>query len=265
MKIISTRKLRRFLTNLRTKCIKSMPDSALRRVLLRKYINELRSIVVIVGQNCTLKCRHCANFSPYLANILPFYDYQEIISDIECLTNECKISHLQLQGGEFFLHPNHLDILEAIIKNNRIFNITIVTNATIIPKVEVLEKIRDSKKITVRMSNYGNVNNTLIEKLESKLKEYSINYFIHKYILGTSQWAKCGDRNMKKMKESLMQKFFDQCVFADYCLTMENGFITRCSRATIAHLVQNFNLAKNDGLLLKNRITLGGGGNICVI
>ena len=50
---------------------------------------------------------------------------------------------------------------------------------------------------------------------------------------------------------------------------MENGFISKCSRAVVAHLVQGFALGKNDGILVRQNaqrifsaynVANGGGG-----
>lgn len=56
----------------RKKLIQLLPESSYKDKLLIQYVNTINNIVVIVGQNCTLKCRNCANFSPYLAKQLPF-------------------------------------------------------------------------------------------------------------------------------------------------------------------------------------------------
>lgn len=248
MKFIT--KMKKSLAKKLRKLIYKLPESRFKDDLLKKYCNVMSSIVLIVGQNCTLKCKNCANFSPYLANKLPFYNAEEIIADLHAITNEAKLEHLQVQGGEFFLHPQSEQILDSIISNDRILNVTIATNATIIPKDSILQKIKDSKKIMIRMSNYGLVNEKTAKRLESKLKELEIPNMIYNFALNTSFWAKCGEPNMKKLSTKEMLYYFNQCFFGKYCLTMENGFITRCSRATIAHLVQGFNLNKNDGLFL---------------
>lgn len=231
--------------------IKILPHSKLKDRLLRTYINELRSIVVITGQNCTLKCKNCANFSPYLAKTIPFYPYEEICQDIQAITEQCQILHLQLQGGEFFLHPNAMQILEYVANNPRIHRVTIATNATIIPKDSLLELIKQSGKIIVRLSDYGVANNKSLQKLESALIAYNIHHFIHRYAHNDSQWIDCGDKNLKRLKERVVQKIFKECIFARECLSMENGFISRCSRAVIAHIIQGFALSVNDGILVR--------------
>ncbi|WP_334083694.1 radical SAM protein [Helicobacter typhlonius] len=256
----------------RKKLIQLLPESSYKDKLLIQYVNTINNIVVIVGQNCTLKCRNCANFSPYLAKQLPFYPYEEIIADIQALITESRIAYLQFQGGEFFLHPHCKDILEFVAKQDRIRYVCVATNATIIPKDPVL-KLLQHKKFFVRVSDYGEVNAKSAEKLEEMLDKYGVAVIRRNVYRGEGLWSKCGDKYMKRLPEEYMQKVFDSCTFAKECLTMENGFITRCSRATISHIVQNFSLCALDGIHVRpnaQRIfdTLtrfgGGGGGCCL-
>ncbi|TLD82015.1 radical SAM protein [Helicobacter sp. MIT 05-5293] len=219
--------------------------------LSRAYLNELSNLVLITGQNCSLKCKNCANFSPYLAKTMPFYPYEEICQDLQAITEECRILHLGIQGGEFFLHPNALQILEYIANNPRIQQVTIATNATIIPKDSLLAIIKQSNKIAVRLSDYGEVNYKSAQKLESVLIAHDISHYTHRYAHGDSQWRDCGGKELTRLKDKVVQKIFEECIFGKYCLSMENGFISRCSRGVIAHLVQGFSLGANDGILVR--------------
>ena len=242
-----------------------------------KYFNTLENLVVISGQNCSLKCKNCANFSPYLAKMMPFYPYEEICADIEEITKHTQIKNMQLQGGEFFLHPNATQILEYVAGNPRIHRITIATNATIVPKDSILSLIKESGKIRLRLSNYGEANHKSAQKLESTLTQWKIPYWLHCYASGNGNWVDCGGKSVKRLKESVVQKIFKECIFGQGggCLTMENGFISKCSRAVVAHLVQGFALGKNDGILVRqnaqrifsayNVANGGGGGRIARI
>ena len=130
--------VKRLCSKLARVAIAKLPDSTYKDSLMKRYVNVISNIVVIVGQNCTLKCKDCANFSPYLSKILPFYPTQEIIADMQELIKEAQIAYLQFQGGEFFYHPDAREILAFAVRSPRIHSICIATNATIIPKDSVL-------------------------------------------------------------------------------------------------------------------------------
>lgn len=227
-----------------------LPDSAYKEALMKRYVNVISNIVVIVGQNCTLKCKDCANFSPYLSQILPFYPAQEIIDDMQELIKEAQIAYLQFQGGEFFYHPDAQEILAFALASPRIHSICIATNATIIPKDSMLELLANPKVI-VRISNYGDVNAKSATKLESILQARGVAVILRNTYRGAGLWSKCGDKDTKRLSQKSMQKVFASCTFAKECLTMENGFITRCSRGTIAHLMQGFRLSGGDGVVVR--------------
>ncbi len=232
-------------------CIQMLPESRLKDKLLKAHVYLLRNLVVITGQNCSLKCKNCANFSPYLAKTIPFYPHEEICQDLQAITDECQILRLQLQGGEFFLHPNALQILEYIANNPRIHQVTIATNATIVPKDSLLAIIKQSGKISIRLSDYGAVNHKSAQRLESILVAHAISHFTHHYVHSDSQWRDCGGKDVKRLKDDVVQKIFDACLFGRNCLTMENGLISRCSRGVVAHIAQGFSLGVHDGILVR--------------
>ena len=232
-------------------CIQMLPESRLKDKLLKAHVHLLRNIVVITGQNCSLKCKNCANFSPYLAKTIPFYPHEEICQDLQAITNECQILRLQLQGGEFFLHPNALQILEYIANNPRIHQVTIATNATIVPKDSLLAIIKQSGKISIRLSDYGEANHKSAQRLESTLAAHEIPHFTHHYVHSDNQWRDCGGRDMERLQDDAVQKIFETCLFGRNCLTMENGLISRCSRGVVAHIAQGFHLGAHDGILIR--------------
>ena len=224
----------------------------------RNYINNkfcnhtIDRIVLITGQNCNLKCKECANFSPYLRTILPFYSSKNIINDLKILTKNIEFKELQIQGGEFFIHPEQYKILQYISRNKKIKNIMIATNGMIIPHKRILDLIKDNKNIYIRISNYGDINNTQSLKLKEKLDKYGIKNFMHLFANGNSYWQYCGDINMERLSYEEMMRSYNTCVFAKYCLTLENGFVSICSRATIAHIVQNFEFSDKCGIYIRD-------------
>ena len=241
---------KRLYSKLARVAIAKLPESTYKEALMKRYVNVISNIVVIVGQNCTLKCQDCANFSPYLSKILPFYPAQEIIADMQELIKEAQIAYLQFQGGEFFYHPDAREILAFAVQSPRIHSICIATNATIIPKDSMLELLA-SPKVIVRISNYGQVNAKTATKLEEVLQARGIAVILRNTYRGAGLWSKCGDKDTKQLPSKAMQKVFDSCTFAKECLTMENGFITRCSRGTIAHIMQGFRLGGGDGVVVR--------------
>lgn len=206
---------------------------------------EMPNLVVITGQKCTLKCKNCANFSPYHSSDVDFYNIDLIINDLNNILKKIKcIWHLQLQGGDFFLHKDAEKLLAYVSNQEKILNCTIATNCILIPKPNLIKQLQN-KKFIVRLSHYGTANEKNKNKLIEILRQNGIAYKIHMYANGNGFWSDCGGINTPKhtLEETLDN--YSKCIFK-CCLTLENGIISRCSRSTIAHRLQPYKIKRKD-------------------
>ena len=97
----------------------------------------------VITTYCNLKCQNCCNLMPYYKE--PFhYDIGHIKENLKKLSNIDKINNIQILGGEPFLHPDIIEIIDYIYKLNFDF-ITLYTNGTVIPDgiEKILNKIDD--------------------------------------------------------------------------------------------------------------------------
>ncbi len=133
---------------------------------------------------CNLNCRYCLNFNPFSEK---FYvrELSHLKSDVD-LFFQC-VDHIMLfhvSGGETFLYPHIGDIVSYIHDNygDRIDTLRMVTNGTIVPKDNVLEKI-SSANVEITVDDYRDALPGTEEKFEhllSKLQEYKIKYYVNK-------------------------------------------------------------------------------------
>ena len=123
------------------------------------------SLVICVGQACTLKCKDCGNFTPYAPKHMLRYSMQKIINDLNLLIENATITHLGLQGGEAFLHPELNSLLQFIVNTPDIKQCQIATNGTLLPNVDV--KLLQHDKMSIRISNY-----TRIKSIKTELIDY---------------------------------------------------------------------------------------------
>ena len=218
---------------------------------IKKYFYDknyvLNFLVVITGQKCSLKCRNCSNFSPYHKKDIDFYniDKKRIVKRVK------NIKCLQLQGGDFFLHKDSEKILKYISNNNKISECMVATNCLIIPKQEILDILK-SPKFLVRLSFYGTSNETRVKDIENVLIKNSINYKFHHFANKNDAWNYLGGIDTPKHTKEETESLYLNCKFK-VCLTLENGLISRCSRATVAHRVQNFKPKDSDFVNVRKR------------
>lgn len=171
------------------------------------------SISFLPSTACNLKCQACLNFNPYAKK---FYvrEWMHIKKDID-LFFSC-VDHIMLfhvSGGEPMLYNNIADIIEYLDMNygDRIDTLRTVTNGTVVPSDEVLERLSKCNfEITVddyrdAVPQYNEKFSTLIEKLE----EYHIRYDINK----ADEWIDLApDRtDFSNCSEDELQKHFDEC------------------------------------------------------
>ena len=169
---------------------------------------------ILLTEKCTLNCTFCNMYMPHYKN--PKHkDINKIKEDIDILfKNVDYISTLHLVGGEPFLYPNHKEVFEHIGQNyrDRIDNVLITTNGTLLPKTEVMDLIK-KHKFLVSISDYtdGIDYKRRFDIFIEKLNEKKINYFTRKDIL----WSDFGDPRVskyEKLSDKEMISHFNKCV-----------------------------------------------------
>ena len=207
------------------------------------HLAKVDFLVVACGQACTLRCRDCANFSPYATKETRAYPIETILQDLQTIMRHTAfINRLQIQGGEPFLYPQLAEVVDYAIGQKTIRHVTVATNGTLIPRsVSLLAHLKDSK-VDVRISNYQSVSGmkSKIEALEAFLEENSIRYRTHKFASRIDMWSQCGSVDTpREDDDAVVKKRFDHCAFRG-CLTLENSQLGYCSRSTIAGSLQRF-------------------------
>lgn len=150
----------------------------------KKDMVYFSSISLLPSTACNLNCRNCLNFNPFAKQ---FYvrELEELKKDID-LFFSCvdRIMLFHISGGEPMIYKNIAELIEYVAQNygNRIDTLRTVTNGTIVPKEEVLEKLSKCK-VEVTVDDYRDAVprfNERFDELLRKFEEYHINYYINK-------------------------------------------------------------------------------------
>lgn len=222
----------------------------IRRGSIPIFTGYLDYLVFITGQACSLKCQHCANFSPYMPKEWNFYDSGMLIQDLnKCLGGMRKIRLFQIQGGEPFLYSDLKKLLEYVLEEDKIEICSIATNGTIIPSMDTLQLLKN-KKFNVRISNYP-IKNTKKDDLVRCLQEQEVKYFIYNFVGRDNSWLDMGKELIREEDTAHVKKRFKSCGF-NRCLTLEDGKLGWCSRCIRAPIIQNFQAAETDYLDIRN-------------
>lgn len=213
-------------------------------------INDISFLVICIGHACTLRCKDCGNFTPFVPHENKLYPVDKIIRDLQIVSKFSKIKNLQIQGGEPFLHPELSDILKYVIENDNIEKIQIASNG--VGTIKCLDELKNPK-VHVRLSDYQ-----LVESdYPDILKKENIRYRIYKFASKTSMWYNTGDMNTpRESDDEVCEERFKSCSF-NKCLTLENSKIGYCSRSIIAEKVQGFSAVKGDYLQVQDSANFG--------
>lgn len=212
------------------------------------------AITVIVGQACSLKCRHCANFSPFAPEPAKHYPLEQILDDLKILFRAVhSIPKIQVQGGEPFLYKELPELLDFIRASGKATTITVATNGTIVPNGTVLGSLKKND-VRVRISSYPATPKEKVELLKEKLQELDIQIWLYEFISDDSMWFDMGEISTPLpaythtgAAESDLQRRFLNCPFHD-CFILENSRVGRCGRCVIAPEVQKFTPKESDTL-----------------
>lgn len=144
----------------------------------------LSSISFLPSTICNLNCKNCLNFNPFAKQ---FYvrEWDDLVRDVDLFFN-CvdKIMLFHVSGGEPMMYKHTADLIEYIDKNygDRIGTLRTVTNGTVVPKDEVLEKLAKCN-VEITVDDYRDAVPKFkdrFDQLIEKLQEYGIKHYINK-------------------------------------------------------------------------------------
>lgn len=196
-------------------------------------------ICATVGHTCNLRCRDCANLTPFAPADLRHYDVDRIIEQLDIITKYADIRLLQIQGGEPFLYQELERLLDHVRACGEIQMCQIATNGTVLPKVS--PEALQGEKFMVRISHYP-VEEDVSAEVQKWLAEHSIRSRIYHFISREDKWFDLG-KTYNPYGD--VEERFQNCLFKN-CFTLENGVIERCARAVNSQRLLGFE-AENVG------------------
>lgn len=201
------------------------------RYFFNKYYRNKLTIPFIdycIGTICTLRCKHCTQWNPYLRT-KQWFDAKSVIHDMEHLLQYVDYIHgMSLIGGEPFAYKELSTVLQYCIQNSKIGFLVLTTNGTIFPADDVLRLLKN-RKVRVVISNYGGIvkNRENFKSLIHYLRINGCNYQVyhnqHFLDLGSP-------KALEKKSEMELADTFWNCWIRN-CSTIVEGKFYRCARA----------------------------------
>lgn len=181
------------------------------------FKNELvvSYIRVPVTEICTLKCRDCVSRITEFKNPIE-YSIKSIKDDIDAIFRHVDfVDNFRFVGGEPFLHKNLSELVEYVyqVYGKRINNLVIVSNGTIVPKIEFFE-IMNNYGVTLRISNYKNSNEIKKKQRIEEITKIKSNYNSIKLEIAIDDgvWHKYSVNNNTAIFDEDIVEFYDKCI-----------------------------------------------------
>lgn len=182
----------------------------------------IRQLTFAISDRCTLKCKDCASLMQYFQSPQDA-DLQQVLKDGDAILEAVdRVERLVIFGGEPFLVKELYHYVNHIINHDKIAQIEIFTNGTIIPKGENLACLQHPK-VFVQIDDYGKVSKN-IDGIVETFKQYNIAHEVHKYV----RWADCGKIQIHHRTEEQLQQEYASCSIS-HCTVIRDGHLFPCT------------------------------------
>lgn len=133
---------------------------------------DIPYLQLVVTTKCTLKCKDCHDLMPYFQPEQHYTgDIEQIISDMhKILDNVDSIISVRLLGGEPLLFKEITQIITFLDNEKKIKSYDFITNGTIMPSNDLINKLAVSYKVRVFVDNYTRAIPPLLESFTKVVK-----------------------------------------------------------------------------------------------
>ena len=194
--------------------------------VLRRGIVQIPYADLCVGTKCSLRCKECDQWNPYLKNHRCF-SYKEIRKNVDLLLkNVDYIGRISIIGGEALVHPEIDKIIEYLTQQKKIGQILLVTNGTI-PLNEKLIKLCRENRILVWVNRYDN--SIRWNDIEKKCRINGIQVVT----AASQQWETLGKYGeVHKYTKEDMKDISSMC-WLSVCAMLYGNIFYRCGRTAV--------------------------------
>lgn len=167
---------------------------------IKDYEKKIRSgqlvdipfVEMAVTTVCNLRCKGCSNLIPG-QNRKEHFGIDECIANLNRLLQQVnRIYRLKIHGGEPLLYPYLEEFLRYTLEKDKIVNVRISTNGTVIPDRNTLAVMKNPRFV-LHISGYSFVKSRA-EQLIDILEKENIEY----YYMVDQTWSDLGDFYTKR-------------------------------------------------------------------
>ena len=183
------------------------------------FVNNLDFVIT---ERCSLRCQECSNLMQYY-NAPVNFEVNELLEDLHLfLSYVSEINELRIIGGEPFMHPSLAHIINAVVAEEKIKKVSILSNGTIMPNEEQWKSLENDKVILV-YTDYGKKVSRRMEDILNVVEAKNINCNYKK----SGNWQKCSHIACYGRNEAQLKGVFEECC-AKSLYTLLKGRVYCC-------------------------------------
>lgn len=188
----------------------------------------LMDLLVMLGEQCTLRCRDCCADIQYYKKPKQF-KLETIIESMDRLVSLVGCFRgITISGDEPFMYTALLDLLKYLHKAHNVTHINISTNSTILPPDAVFELLGEYG-VELMLSDYGALAKKRVQIAE-KCQQFGISY--RENI--NERWGDVGGFVNRGYTREEVRDRYEKCIFRTSAFLVD-GTLYQCYRAASTH------------------------------
>lgn len=187
---------------------------------------QVEAFELHVVEHCNLRCAHCCNMSPYLAERTQ--SVAEIAAMCETMAAQLEVDVFKIMGGEPLLHPEITEVVRAIKRSGISDTIRLFTNGL---RLHAMDDAFWGELDELTISNYASapVKPAMLVEIKAKARRFGV--VLNVKPVGEFSEVMRGDR---EPDDAGVQRTYEACWLRHRCLVVRGGKFYMCTRAAYA-------------------------------
>lgn len=180
-------------------------------------------IMIMPTTRCNMRCRGCSSLLPLFEKPCDV-EIGQILQDFDLFFSGVDECIRITVGGEPFLYPHLREILDYLLKQEKVLGILLITNSTLLPKPEVTQLLKNPK-ILVEISDYGHLEK--MSRLIALLEENEVCF----KVLTDQTWTDMGGVECRKRTKEELRFNYLNCDQGKVIKGFHDGRFHTCARS----------------------------------
>lgn len=193
--------------------------------IINNKIYNPKACEINVVDHCNLSCRACSHLSP--TSVKHFEDPDKIFDSCSILGKYYCPKYIKLIGGEPLLHPNLIQVIDAIRRSGISNYIQVVTNGQLLTKMSDLFW-QNIDAISISLYPGGEISSDNLKEFTQKARFYNVDFQYFYFDNFRESYSEVGTRDT-----TLIHRIYSNCKIAHKWRihTVSQGYFYKCPQS----------------------------------